>query len=338
MEEELQSQIGSRIRSNPRAGWAMFLRVLMFIVASGVAPSAWAWGCKGHQVVALIAEAHLTTHAKAMVAEILDAGPISPDLRRYCDKTGLDAMADSATWADDERTIRPETAGWHFLDIPLGASKDNIAQYCPPSDGCVTSAIAAQLAVLRKPDASAQERADALRFLIHFVGDLHQPLHTTTNDDRGGNCVPVTFFGNAPVKPNPATEDYRPNLHGIWDTDILEHFASGQTAQQIADGLEIKFKAQIPAFESKPGDVAAWAWESHQTAEDVTYGDLPVKIAIETPAPVTACSDDNHISTRMLNLHEQVDDSYEQVAATVIQEQLTKAGIRLAILLNNLWP
>ena len=61
----------------------------------GVAPSAWGWGCKGHQVVALIAEAHLTTHAQAMVAEILDAGPISADLRRYCDKSGLDAMADS---------------------------------------------------------------------------------------------------------------------------------------------------------------------------------------------------------------------------------------------------
>ena len=82
----------------------------------------------------------------------------------------------------------------------------------------------------------------------------------------------------------------------------------------------------------------AWAWESHQIAQDVTYGDLPVKIAIETPVPVTACSDDNHISTRMLNLHEQVDDSYENAAAAVIQEQLTKAGIRLAVLLNNLWP
>jgi hypothetical protein len=174
--------------------------------------------------------------------------------------------------------------------------------------------------------------------LIHFVGDLHQPLHATTNDDRGGNCVPVTFFGNAPAKPNPATEDHRPNLHGIWDADILEHLANGQTVQQIAGELESRFKARIPGWESKPVDVTAWAWESHQLAEDASYGDLPVKIAIETPVPVNACSDDNHISTRMLNLNEQLDDSYENAAGAVIQEQLTKAGIQLATVLNNLWP
>jgi hypothetical protein len=326
------------MRFNPCKYRATLLRLLAFVAACGLAPSAWGWGCKGHQVVALIAEAHLTTHARAMATEILDAGPISADLRRYCGQSGLDAFADSSTWADDERTLRPETAGWHFLDIPRGAPKGDIAQYCPPTDGCVTRAIADQLALLRKSDASAQQRADALRFLIHFIGDLHQPLHATTNDDRGGNCVPITFFGNAPVQPNPAIEDYRPNLHGIWDTDLLEHFANGQTAQQIAHELEVKFQKQIPAFESKSADVAAWAWESHQIGEDVTYGDLPVKIVIEAPVPVTACSDDNHISTRMLNLHEEVDDSYENAAAAVIQEQLVKAGIRLAILLNNLWP
>jgi hypothetical protein len=312
--------------------------LFLLFAAAGFAPSAWGWGCKGHQVVALIAEAHLTLHARMMAEEILDAGPISPDLRRYCVATGLDAFADSATWADDERTVRPETGGWHFLDIPRGAPKGDIAEYCPPSTGCITSAIADQLAILRRPDATVQERADALRFVIHFLGDLHQPLHATTNDDRGGNCVPVTFFGNAPMQPNPLTEDYRPNLHGIWDTDIIEHFANGETAQQLADELASKFKSQIPAWEAKPVDVIAWAWESHQLAEDVTYGDLPGKIAIEKPVPVNACSDDNHISTRMLNLHEQVDDKYAGAAETAIQEQLAKAGARLAAVLNALWP
>ena len=327
-----------QVSSKAGTSRTILVPLFMLFVASGLAPSTWGWGCKGHQVVALIAEAHLTPHARAMVMEILDASPISADLRRYCGVSGLDAFADSATWADDERSIRPETAGWHFLDIPRGAPKGDVAPYCPPSTGCVTSAIADQLAVLRKPDASAQERADALRFVIHFVGDLHQPLHATTNDDRGGNCVPVAFFGNAPAKPNPLTEDYRPNLHGIWDTDILEHFETGETVQQIADELESKFKTQIPAWESKPVDPIAWAWESHQIAEDVAYGDLPVKIAIETPAPVNACSDDNHISTRIFNLNEELGDSYENAAGAVIQEQLTKAGARLASVLNNLWP
>jgi S1/P1 Nuclease len=145
--------------------------------------------------------------------------------------------------------------------------KGDIAQYCPHAEGCVTSAITDQLAVLRNTSASAQARVDALRYVIHFVGDLHQPLHTTTNDDRGGNCVPVAFFDHAPVETNPVKEDYKPNLHGVWDTDIIEHYAHGRTAQQVADELEGKFKAQIPVWKSQPVDIAAWAWEGHEVAE-----------------------------------------------------------------------
>ncbi len=309
----------------------------LFLAFVALAPSAWGWGCKGHEVVALIAEQHLNPHTRAMVMQILSASPINPDLRRFCHESGLDAFADSSTWADDERSVRPATAGWHFLDIPRGASKGDIAQYCPPSTGCVTSAIADQVAVLRNASASPQAKADALRFVIHFVGDLHQPLHTTTNDDRGGNCVPVVFFGSTPEETNSAKEEYRPNLHGIWDTDIIEHFCHGKTAQQIADELDSKFKALIPSWESEPIDIASWAWESHQLAEDTAYGDLPTKIAIEMPRPVNTCADDDHISTRMLRLHEQLGDDYQSAAEGVIQEQLAKAGIRLASLLNSLW-
>ena len=312
--------------------------ILSFLAAVGLAPSAWGWGCKGHQVVALIAEKHLSAHARAVVAQILDASPISPDLRRFCGESGLDGFADSSTWADDERSVQPDTAGWHFLDIPRGAPKSDIAQYCPPSTGCVTSAIANQLAVLRKSGASAKERADALRYVIHFIGDLHQPLHATTNDDRGGNCVPVAYFGRAPEETNPVKEDYRPSLHGIWDTDIIEHFAHGRTPQQIADELDIKFKAQIPMWESGSVDLSAWVWESHRIAEDIVYGRLPVKVPIETPREVHTCADDDRISIRMLKLHEQLGDDYQSTAEGVVQEQLTKAGIRLSDVLNFLWP
>jgi S1/P1 Nuclease len=320
---------------NPRP---LVCAVPLLVAAFGLLPSAWGWGCKGHQAVALIAEKYLNPHARAMVTRILESSPISPDLQRFCGESGLDAFADSSTWADDERSVRPETAGWHFLDIPRGAPKGDIAQYCPPSTGCVTSAIADQLTMLRNPDASAQERANALRFVIHFVGDLHQPLHATTNDDRGGNCVPVAFFGRAPEETNPVKEDYGPNLHLVWDTDIIEHFAHGWTPQQIAYELGIKFEAQIPMWESEQVDLESWAWESHQVAENTAYGDLPAKIAIEKPQPVSTCADDDHISTRMLRLQEQLGDDYQKAAERVIQEQLTKAGIRLATVLNTLWP
>jgi hypothetical protein len=299
---------------------------------------AFAWGCKGHQIVALVAELHLNPDARAMVKEILDAAPIDSTLNRYCGQTGLEAFADSSTWADDERNIRPETAPWHYLDIPRGAAKADISKFCPPAEGCITSAIGAQLGILRDTTASARTRGDALRYLIHFVGDLHQPLHLSSNDDRGGNCVPITFFGREPIQTNPQKEDYRPNLHSVWDTEIVERFSRGQTPQQSADALESKFQASRSAWRSEPISVGAWAWESHQIAEETVYGRLPTKIGIEAPQPVSTCADDNHISTRMLALHEQVDEKYQAAAEPVVQQQLVKAGIRLAMLLNNLWP
>jgi hypothetical protein len=295
-----------------------------------------AWGCKGHQIVALIAEDHLNPNARVMVKEILEAASIDSALNRYCGQSGLDAFADSSTWADDERTIRPETAPWHYLDLPRGAAKVEVSKFCAP-EGCVTSAIDAQLAILRDPKADARARGDALRFLIHFVGDMHQPLHLTTNNDRGGNCVPISFFELEPAQTNPQKEDYRPNLHSIWDTDIVERFSQGQTPQQAADALETKLRALSIAWQSKPIDVGAWAWESHRTAEESAYGKLPTKIRIEAPKPVATCADDNHISARMLALHEQVDQSYQAAAEPVIQQQLMKAGVRLAMLLNDLW-
>ena len=312
--------------------------ILLLLAIVALAPSAWGWGCKGHQVIALIAEKNLDAHARSMAMKILAASPISPNLRRYCGNSGLDPFADSSTWADDERSVERDTGGWHFIDIPLGVSHGEISNYCPPSTGCVTSAITAQLAVLRNPDASPQQRADALRYIIHFVGDLHQPLHTTTNNDMGGNCVPVTFEGRAPEETNAESGTYRPNLHAVWDTGIIEQFSRGETPQQLADELENKFKAQIAAWKSQPVDLSVWVWESHRIAEDTVYGRLPVKVPVEKPEKVDSCSADNHVSDRMFKLHEQLGDAYMTAAEATIQEQLTKAGVRLADVLNSLWP
>ena len=309
----------------------------VLFVGFGFVPSAHAWGCKGHQVVALIAERHLNARARTVVLQILEAAPISSELRRFCGNSGLDAIVDSSTWADDERTVRPETADWHFIDIPRGATKGNLEQYCPPA-GCVTQAILAQLAVLRDAKTSPQARGDALRFLIHFVGDLHQPLHATTNNDLGGNCVPVAYFGSMPQETDPTRESYRPNLHGIWDTDILERFSQGKTSPQVAAEIEDKFKTRLPVWQSEKTDVAAWAWESYEAAERTVYGKLPSKIPVETPKPAMSCADADHISTRMLKINEVIGDEYQSAAAPVVEERLAQAGARLAATLNALWP
>jgi nuclease S1 len=301
-------------------------------------PSARAWGCKGHQTVAIIAEAHLTPAARTRVFKILAAGPIDPALSRYCKEPNLDAFADASTWADDERQVKPVTAPWHFIDLPRGAPESSLTEYCPQSTGCVISALAAQTAILRDPTASSQSRADALRYVIHFVGDIHQPLHDTTNNDRGGNCVPVTFFGKAPHETNPTAESYSPDLHGVWDVDIINQLSGDKTPQQLADDLNEKFRARESAWQSEKVNFETWAWEGHQLAEQITYRALPAKIAIEPPRAVNTCADDDHISTRLLNLHEDLEADYQTAAAPAVEEQLTKAGIRLAALLNSLWP
>ncbi len=318
---------------------ALLPRALLFALAVLAAvPSAWGWGCEGHEIVALVAEAHLNPRARAMAFKILADGPISPTLSRYCKEPGLDAFVDSSTWPDDIRTIRPDATPWHFIDIPRGASESDIAKYCPPPAGCITNALADQLVILRNPSATAQARADALRFIIHFVGDIHQPLHDSTNNDRGGNCIPVAFFDHATKETNPTFETYDPNLHEVWDVEILERSLNGESLQQAATDLDQKFQAQIRAWQSQSPNFNSWAWEGHQLAERMVYGQLPVKIAIETPRSVDSCADDDHISTRMLRLNENLGSEYQDAAAPVVREQLAKAGIRLAALLNSIWP
>lgn len=316
---------------------AIFACALIFVAVSLPAPAR-AWGCKGHQVVALLAEKHLSPHALAMAKKILADGPIDPSLSRYCKEGGVDSMADASTWPDDIRSLRPETAPWHYVDIPLGTTRREVEKYCDPKESCVTRAITDQLAILRSSGASLQERAEALRFLIHFVGDLHQPLHATTNNDQGGNCVPVAFFDLLPQPRNPQTESYAPNLHGVWDTNILERATTGKTVEQVAAELDQSFHGKMAAWEEGKANVEAWAWESYQLAEKKAYGKLPVRIPTENPQPVASCADDNHVSTRMLKLNERIAEPYQNMAVPIVRERLAQAGARLALVLNQLWP
>jgi len=325
----------------------IFIAIILSVAAT---PEARAWGCEGHQVVALIAKMHLDPHAQAMVDQILKDSPVDPGLRRFCQPVSTDPIVDAATWADDYRDDHPETEGWHFFDIPRGAKRHNIDQYCPASTSCITAQLKAQIAILKSPAADPVTRANALRFVIHFAGDIHQPLHCTTNSDQGGNCVPVDFFGAAPQPKSVTTKNpgppyiphnviiYYPNLHNTWDSRILGRITQGETVDQVAAQLNGQFKDKIASWQHGGMIFDDWAWESHELAENTSYGALPVKIAIETPQPIASCADNNHIDQRMLQLNEQLGDDYENAAAPVIQEQLAKAGIRLSMILNQIWP
>jgi hypothetical protein len=331
----LDPRLDSYVSKLPRAG--IFAGLLALALACMPA-QARAWGCEGHQVVALVAETHLTAHAQAMVKEILAAGPIDPQLSRFCKEGAIDAMADAATWADDVRGARPATAPWHYVDIPRGTSRRDVEKYCNPKEGCVTHAIRDELAVLRSADADAQKRAEALRFLIHFVGDLHQPLHATSNNDQGGNCVPVAFFDTLPQLRNPQTESYAPNLHGVWDTNILAKATAGKSVDQVAADLNQSFQRKIAGWQKGSANVDSWVLESYQLAMKNVYGKLPVRIPVENPQAIKSCADDNHVSARILKLNERIEEPYQAMAAPIVRQQVAKAGAHLALLLNTLWP
>jgi len=330
----MQRNCSSRsMRAGTRRG---LLGAALILLLSPV--RAWPWGCEGHQAVAMIAEKHMTRQALERANKLLQGAPIDPSLPRYCSGQGLDLMADSATWADDLRKVRPEASAWHYIDIPRNAPRSALDEFCPASTGCVTSAIENQIALLRNDGNSPQVRADALRFIIHFVGDLHQPLHCVSNNDMGGNCVPIDFFGNTPVEKNPEYESYTPNLHAIWDSAIIQRMKGTETVAEWANSLDQQFSSQAGGWQKRGISFENWAWEGQGLADSVVYAKLPVAIPVEKPEVVKSCVDDNHVSTRMLKLHEQVSQAYVEAAAPTINEQIAKAGIRLAMVLNQIWP
>ena len=311
------------------------LLALSTLGLSALAPSAQAWGCKGHQTVAYIAEKYLTPEARKMADDLLKSNPIDPSLRRWCGNAIFDPMVDASTWADDVRGQR-KNGPWHYIDIPRQAPKGSLAPFCG-AKGCVTEAITQQLAILKDKTADPAKRADALRYLIHFVGDLHQPMHAVDNDDHGGNCVPLQYFHANPrlFGRHPENEYYSPNLHAIWDTEIVERDMEVGNPQRYADDLEKHFAAEIPGWEKAGIHVDDWAWESHDYANQVAYGDLPVTIAVEAPVNTPTCHDDNDIAGRMLKLHIVVAEPYQDAAARVVELRLEQAVVRLAMILKN---
>jgi nuclease S1 len=298
-----------------------------------------AWGCDGHRAVVFIAERLLPPATLTAVRSTLSAAPIDPALQRFCDAVSEDPIADSSTWADDYRNVDATTFGWHFIDVPRGVTltASNEHSYCPDGS-CAVEAIAKQFRALTT-SSDVAVKGMALRFLLHLVGDLHQPLHATANGDRGGNCVPVTYHDRAPqVNPN---GDYSPNLHSVWDTSTIRTLMA---ARGLADAraLAADIVAQHPlptAIAVQPPTRAAvieWAQQSHALADTVVYPRLPVPVAIEpaSAAMLASCADNHDVVRRMMAKGEVIDAQYEQASIPVIIDQLRLAGLRLAAVLK----
>lgn len=266
-----------------------------------LASPAWAWGCRGHQIAALIAAAHLQPAVAVRVRQIL-AIPVSPEAHHPCrGSAALPPMARVAGWADAVRT--PATESFHFVDLPLDARRGHVNYSAICQADCISAVLNHYLAQLRASRTSPPQRAVALRYVIHLVGDAFQPLHVSDNADRGGNCVRTRL----------PRARYRSDLHADWDSQILNQMMRSQGPLAYARQLDQRFGRRYAAGSLRPLD---WIWSSHAVAVRAAYGPLHL-------AP--GCH------ARTLRLH----PAYVRGAKAAIAIQLDRAGWRLAAVLNQ---
>ncbi|WP_342709898.1 S1/P1 nuclease [Bradyrhizobium sp. B124] len=267
-----------------------------------------AWGDEGHEVVALVAQSFLDGDVRKRVNALLAADT---------DPLTAHDIASAATWADKYRDAnvnnsRERTRQWHFVDIEITAP--NFDEACfnhppvpnstPASDGtetdCVVDKIQQFAAELANPATDIEEQVAALKFLLHFVGDVHQPLHSSDDHDRGGNAKRVSATGLSAG-----------NLHHFWDTEFVDQL--GPDSRTIASDLigHITKEQQTLWQAGKPDD---WAKEASALSKDDAYGQLPAPNA--------------HGSFRLT-------EDYVTTATNDVAIQLSRAGVRLAMILNQ---
>ncbi len=168
-----------------------------------------AWGSEGHKVVAILAESQLTPAARQELVRLLAIEPGA-------------TLSSISTWADEHRN--PATAAWHYVNFPRGDCNYQPERDCP--DGkCVVGAIERQIEVLQSSDED-DKRLTALKYVVHFISDIHQPLHAGFGDDRGGNSYQLQAFMRGS------------NLHAVWDTGLIK--ALQQENEAIVKGLLVR--------------------------------------------------------------------------------------------------
>jgi len=202
------------------------------------------WGGVGHKTIATIAENHLTPAAENSVKALL----------------GDQNITDIASWADEVRNT-PEykqTGPWHYADLPLGYTYDQFAAAVRQQGADnVYGAILHCEEELKSNTTSNEQKAIALKFLVHFIGDCHQPMHVSRAEDKGGNTIQVVFNG----KPM--------NLHSLWDSGLISR--EGRTFDQMAKDYDTATPADISKWQST--DPMQWLWESYRLSTRI-YADV----------------------------------------------------------------
>lgn len=251
----------------------MFARMRLLCLAALLPCFALAWGPTGHRVVGAIAEHHLSRKARKAVKRIL----------------GAESLAIASTWMDEVRSdsAYDHTHDWHWVTIPDGQTYA-LSEKNPKGD--VVEAIDRMRTLLRSDTVPLERERVALRFLVHLVGDLHQPLHVGRGDDKGGNDFQVQWFKKGS------------NLHRVWDSEMIDQ--AGLSYSELAESIDHPSPVEVAAWQK--GSVADWAQEA---------------LALRAQVYSAHKGDD-------------LGYAYQYREWPLVQQQLEKAGVRLAGVLN----
>ncbi|OCK74962.1 phospholipase C/P1 nuclease, partial [Lepidopterella palustris CBS 459.81] len=279
---------------------------LFFLLSA--AQGVYSWGDLGHRTVAYLAQKYLTNDGAQLVSNLL----------------GGEDISDAALWAD---TIKRRhgytfTAEWHYIDAkddPPTTCGVKYSRDCKANPGCVVSAIANMTGRVNDASLDADQQTEALKYIIHFIGDIHQPLHTEAMD-RGGNGIPVCFDSRCS----------HTNLHGIWDKEIL-HKRIG--LKESAKDAEIQPAAAKWADALFSGN-SATGLTTVDECTDVSAAQT-CALAWATEANAYICS---YVLKNGADWLEQNDlgGDYFDGAAPIVDDMISKAGIRLGAWLNAL--
>lgn len=277
---------------------ALWIRVaVVVVIAIAGGASVDAWGLQGHRAVAMVATRYLTPLARQNVAWLLEGR----------------VLADVAIWADDYVADNGQTIFWHFVDIPPDATAYDRDRDCPRQPraavgtradrwrDCAIDRILYNQAQVGNAALDRVDRATALKFLVHLIGDLHQPFHALSTA-RGGNEIPVVTFGSSTCAYSNGAS-YACQLHGVWDTSLVAH--RGLSDQQYVNELlqQIARHRWDTLASQQP---AAWALESHALARKA-----------------------------LLPAGGVVDEAYYRTHEAAMDERIALAGLRLAAMLNQ---
>jgi hypothetical protein len=289
-------------------GSSMRVRAGLFsLLAVLLAPcTLFAWWEDGHVIVAKIAESYLTPESRAAIKDLLGEN-----------REGEQNISDVriCTWADlirgsgELNRKYPKNDTWHYVNIEIKTKREDFKPDAEGND--VMGAIERFKKVLKDPTATKQDRKEALLFVVHFMGDMHQPLHCgNREDDRGGNSQPINTVLGKP-------ED-RLNLHKVWDGHLVAAERGALSVDDFAKRLieEIKEKDRQTWLK---GDLKQWVWDSHAIVVERVY----------------SYSDGKPLPGRDDKTIDLTEENYFKINKPIVREQLKKGGVRLGAVLNE---